>query len=78
MNPSRPFILRPVATTLLMVALLLSGILASRLLPVAAFPQVAYPPIQGSPFYPGAPPGVPATAHTPAPDRQHHRYVSNE
>jgi multidrug efflux pump len=43
MNPSRPFILRPVATTLLMVAILLAGALAYRLLPVSALPQVDYP-----------------------------------
>jgi multidrug efflux pump len=46
MSPSRPFILRPVATSLLMVALLLSGIMAYRLLPVAALPQVDFPTIQ--------------------------------
>lgn len=58
MNPSRPFILRPVATSLLMVALLLSGIMAYRLLPVAALPQVDFPTIQIFTFYPGASPGV--------------------
>ncbi len=58
MNLSRPFILRPVATTLLMVALLLSGILAYRLLPVAALPQVDYPIIQVLTLYPGASPQV--------------------
>ncbi len=46
MNISRPFILRPVATTLLMAALLLSGALAYRLLPVSALPQVDYPTIR--------------------------------
>ncbi len=64
MNPSRPFILRPVATTLLMVALLLSGILAYRLLPVAALPEVDYPTIQVFTFYPGASPEVAASAIT--------------
>jgi multidrug efflux pump subunit AcrB len=64
MNPSRPFILRPVATTLLMVALLLSGILAYRLLPVAALPEVDYPTIQVFTFYPGASPRVTASAIT--------------
>jgi len=58
MSLSRPFILRPVATTLLMVALLLSGILAYRLLPVAALPQVDYPIIQVTTLYPGASPQV--------------------
>jgi multidrug efflux pump len=64
MNPSRPFILRPVATTLLMVALLLSGILAYRLLPVAALPEVDYPTIQVFTFYPGASPEVTSSAIT--------------
>src|SRR5215207_9079782 len=58
MSPSRPFILRPVATSLLMVALLLSGIMAYRLLPVAALPQVDFPTIQIFTFYPGASPSV--------------------
>jgi len=64
MNPSRPFIHRPVATTLLMVALLLSGIMAYRLLPVAALPEVDYPTIQVFTFYPGAGPNVTASAIT--------------
>ena len=46
MNPSRPFILRPVATTLLMVAILLSGLIAYRFLPISALPEVDYPTIQ--------------------------------
>ncbi|MEP9373684.1 MdtB/MuxB family multidrug efflux RND transporter permease subunit [Mesorhizobium sp. KR1-2] len=58
MNPSRPFILRPVATSLLMVAIMLSGILAFRFLPVSALPQVDYPTIQVQTFYPGASPDV--------------------
>src|SRR5688572_24795173 len=58
MSPSRPFILRPVATSLLMVALLLSGVMAYRLLPVAALPQVDFPTIQIFTFYPGASPAV--------------------
>ncbi|MEP9398886.1 MdtB/MuxB family multidrug efflux RND transporter permease subunit [Mesorhizobium sp. KR2-14] len=58
MNPSRPFILRPVATSLLMVAILLSGIVAFRFLPVSALPQVDYPTIQVQTFYPGASPDV--------------------
>ena len=58
MSPSRPFILRPVATTLLMVAILLSGIIAYRFLPLAALPEVDYPTIQVATFYPGASPDV--------------------
>ncbi|MCC8938942.1 MdtB/MuxB family multidrug efflux RND transporter permease subunit [Bradyrhizobium sp. Arg68] len=58
MNPSRPFILRPVATTLLMIAIMLSGMLAFRYLPVAALPEVDYPTIQVQTFYPGASPDV--------------------
>ncbi len=64
MNPSRPFILRPIATTLLMVALLLSGFMAYRLLPIAALPEVDYPTIQVFTFYPGASPRVVASAIT--------------
>ncbi|WP_024889191.1 multidrug efflux RND transporter permease subunit [Luteimonas huabeiensis] len=64
MNLSRPFILRPVATTLLMLALLLSGLFAYRLLPVAALPQVDYPIIQVLTFYPGASPTVTTSAVT--------------
>ena len=58
MSPSRPFILRPVATTLLMVAIMLSGIVAYRFLPLAALPEVDYPTIQVQTFYPGASPDV--------------------
>src|SRR5690606_37650970 len=64
MSLSRPFIQRPVATTLLMVALALSGLLAYRLLPVAALPQVDYPIIQVLTLYPGASPQVMANAVT--------------
>ncbi len=64
MNLSRPFILRPVATTLLMAALLLAGALAYRLLPVSALPQVDYPTIQIFTFYPGASPDVMASSVT--------------
>src|SRR6187402_357027 len=64
MSLSRPFILRPVATSLLMFALLLSGIMAYRLLPVAALPQVDLPTIQVFTFYPGASPSVTASAVT--------------
>jgi multidrug efflux pump len=70
MNLSRPFIERPVATTLLMVALLLSGILAYRLLPVAALPQVDYPIIQVTTLYPGASPAVTTSAVTAPLERQ--------
>ncbi|MEN0108431.1 MAG: efflux RND transporter permease subunit, partial [Pseudomonas sp.] len=58
MNPSRPFILRPVATTLLMVAILLSGIIAYRFLPISALPEVDYPTIQVVTSYPGASPEI--------------------
>src|SRR3984893_14289422 len=58
MSPSRPFILRPVATTLLMIAIMLSGIVAYRFLPLAALPEVDYPTIQVQTFYPGASPDV--------------------
>jgi multidrug efflux pump len=66
MNLSRPFILRPVATWLLMVALLLAGVLAWRALPIAALPQVEYPTIQVVTFHPGASPEV-ITATVTAP-----------
>ena len=64
MSPSKPFILRPVATSLLMVALLLSGIMAYRLLPVSALPQVDFPTIQIFTFHPGASPSVMASSVT--------------
>ena len=70
MNLSRPFILRPVATTLLMAALLLTGVLAYRLLPVAALPQVEYPVIQVLTMYPGASPSVTTSAVTAPLERQ--------
>jgi multidrug efflux pump len=70
MNPSRIFILRPVATTLLMVAMLLVGIVAYRFLPVSALPEVDYPTIQVSTFYPGASPEVMTTAVTAPLERQ--------
>jgi multidrug efflux pump len=69
-NPSRLFILRPVATTLAMVALFLSGLLAYRLLPVAALPQVDYPTIQVFTFYPGASPEVMTSSVTAPLERQ--------
>ncbi|MBS0581197.1 MAG: MdtB/MuxB family multidrug efflux RND transporter permease subunit [Proteobacteria bacterium] len=58
MNPSRIFILRPVGTTLLMVAILLVGIVAYGFLPLSALPEVDYPTIQVQTFYPGASPEV--------------------
>lgn len=64
MSISRPFILRPVATSLVMLALLLAGILSYRLLPVAALPQVDYPIIQVFTFNPGASPDVMARTVT--------------
>jgi multidrug efflux pump len=70
MNLSRPFILRPVATTLLMVAILLVGFVAYRQLPVSALPQVDYPTIQVQTFYPGASPDVTASSITAPLERQ--------
>ena len=64
MNLSRPFILRPVATSLLMFAILIAGILSWRLLPVAALPQVDYPIIQVFSFNPGASPDIMARTVT--------------
>src|SRR5499433_4235867 len=58
MSPSRLFILRPVATTLLMAAIMLVGIFAYRFLPLSALPEVDYPTIQVQTFYPGASPEV--------------------
>ncbi|MDP1664288.1 MAG: MdtB/MuxB family multidrug efflux RND transporter permease subunit [Methylobacter sp.] len=69
-NPSRLFILRPVATSLLMVAMLLVGILAYRLLPVSALPQVDYPTIQVVTLYPGASPEVMTSVITSPLERQ--------
>ncbi|MBD5627097.1 MAG: multidrug efflux RND transporter permease subunit [Desulfovibrio sp.] len=70
MNISRLFILRPIATSLLMVALLLSGLLAYRSLPVAALPQIDYPTIQVQTLYPGASPDVMAAVVTAPLERQ--------
>ncbi|MCX7107163.1 MAG: MdtB/MuxB family multidrug efflux RND transporter permease subunit [Methylococcales bacterium] len=69
-NPSRLFILRPVATSLLMVAMLLVGILAYKLLPVSALPQVDYPTIQVVTLYPGASPDVMTSVITAPLERQ--------
>ncbi len=70
MNPSRLFIMRPVATTLLMVALLLSGLIAYRELATSALPDVDYPTIQVFTFYPGGSPDVLASAVTAPLERQ--------
>jgi multidrug efflux pump len=70
MSPSRPFILRPVATSLLMTGLLLVGIVAFRQLPVSALPEVDYPTIQVVTFYPGASPDVMASSVTAPLERQ--------
>ena len=70
MSPSRPFILRPVATSLLMAAILLVGIVSYTQLPVSALPQVDYPTIQIVTFYPGASPEVVATTVTAPLERQ--------
>src|SRR5271168_5047546 len=70
MNPSRTFIVRPVATSLLMAGILLVGAVAYKQLPVSALPQVDYPTIQIITFYPGASPDVMATAVTAPLERQ--------
>src|SRR5256712_10092364 len=70
MSPSRPFILRPVATSLLMLAILLSGAIAFRFLPVAALPEVDYSTIQVQTFYPGASPDVMTSSVTAPLERQ--------
>src|SRR5580700_9812185 len=70
MSPSRPFILRPVATSLFMVGILLVGIVAYRQLPVSALPEVDYPTIQVITFYPGAGPDVMASSVTAPLERQ--------
>jgi multidrug efflux pump len=69
-NPSRLFILRPVATSLLMVAILLVGLIAYRLLPTSALPEVDYPTIQVNTFYPGASPEVMTGSVTAPLERQ--------
>ena len=70
MNPSRLFILRPVATTLLMLAILLAGLAAWRMLPVSALPEVDYPTIQVVTLYPGASPEVITSSITAPLERQ--------
>src|ERR1039457_2599982 len=70
MNPSRTFILRPVATALLMIGLTLVGIVAFMQLPVSALPEVDYPTIQVVTFYPGADPTVMSSSVTAPLERQ--------
>src|SRR5213080_5238973 len=70
MNISRIFILRPIATSLLMGAIMLAGAAGYRQLPVSALPQVEYPTIQVVTFYPGAGPEVMASAITAPLERQ--------
>ena len=70
MNPSRIFILRPVATALLMIAILLVGVVAYLQLPLSALPEVAYPTIQVQTFYPGASPEVITSAITAPLEKQ--------
>ena len=70
MSPSRPFILRPVATSLVMAAIVLTGLVAFTQLPVSALPQVDYPTIQIVTFYPGASAEVTSTAVTAPLERQ--------
>jgi len=69
-SPSRPFIMRPVATSLLMVAIVLAGVLGFRFLPLSALPQVDYPTIQVRTVYPGASPEVMAQTVTAPLERQ--------
>src|SRR5437764_11447778 len=70
MHPSRPFIMRPVATALLMVAIVLAGLVGFRLLPLSALPEVDYPTIQVQTLYPGASPEVMAQTVTAPLERQ--------
>src|SRR5207245_10932944 len=70
MSPSRIFILRPVATTLLMADIMLAGFVAAGQLPVSALPQVEYPTIQLLTFYPGAGPSVIVSSVTAPLERQ--------
>jgi multidrug efflux pump len=70
MNPSRFFIERPVATSLLMLAILLAGLLACRLMPLSALPEVDYPTIEVTTLYPGASPDVMSTTVTAPLERQ--------
>ena len=70
LSPSRPFIMRPVATALLMLAIVLAGLMGFRLLPLSALPQIDYPTIQVQTLYPGASPEVMAQTVTAPLERQ--------
>ncbi len=70
MGPSRPFILRPVATSLMMIAVMLAGLVAFHFLPLSALPEVDYPTIQVQTFYPGASPEVMTSSVTAPLERQ--------
>ncbi len=70
LSPSRPFILRPVTTTLLMVSILLVGMIAYLFLPLSALPEVDYPTIQVQTLYPGASPDVMTSSVTAPLERQ--------
>jgi multidrug efflux pump len=70
MSPSTPFIMRPVATSLLMISIVLVGLVAFRFLPLSALPEVDYPTIQVQTFYPGASPDVMARTVTAPLERQ--------
>src|ERR1700735_3909300 len=70
MNPCAPFIQRPVATSLLMIAIMLVGIVGFLFLPLSALPEVDYPTIQVQSFYPGASPSVMTTSVTAILERQ--------
>src|SRR5258708_33464498 len=70
MSPSRPFILRPVATSLLMLAIVLAGLVGFRFLPLSALPQVDYPTIQVQTLYPGGSPEVMSNTVTAPLERQ--------
>jgi len=70
MNPSRPFIMRPVATALIMAAIVLAGLVGFKLLPLSALPEVDYPTIQVQTLYPGASPEVMAQTVTAPLERQ--------
>src|SRR5512141_3359230 len=70
MSPSRPFIMRPVATSLLMLAIVLAGLVGFRFLPLSALPQVDYPTIQVQTLYPGASPEVMTSSVTAPLERQ--------
>src|SRR4029079_1801550 len=70
MSPSRPFLLRPVAPSLLMVAIVLAGLVGFRFLPLSALPQVDYPTIQVQTLYPGASPEAMGNTGTAPLERQ--------